>query len=475
MLFNSLDFLIFFPIVFLLYWFVFKKNLQAQNTLVLVASYVFYGWWDWRFLSLIIISSIADFLIGQQIEKQEKESKRKSWLLLSMTINLGLLLYFKYFNFFVDSFIESMDLLGLNLNWSLAKIILPVGISFYTFQTMSYTIDIYRRELKANKNIIEFFAFVSFFPQLVAGPIERASDLLPQFTVPRQFSYQKSVDGLRQILYGFFKKVVIADNIATQVDYIYANYETMSSLDLGLGAIFFTIQIYCDFSGYSDIAIGTAKLFGFELRMNFNFPLYSANMTEFWRRWHMSLSNWIKDYLFTPLAIYFRNYEKKGIALALALAFTINGFWHGAAWTFLVWGILHGAVLSFESLTKKRRKKIKKKINPKLYLHTSVLLTFAYWTFSLILFRANSMTQAWGYISRMFSFQDFSLFRVLFLAYLALVVVFVWIERLQRNKNHVLSIDHLPIWIRYGIYYFLILSVIFLGNHQNQSFIYFQF
>ncbi|MGB0870304.1 MAG: MBOAT family O-acyltransferase [Flavobacteriales bacterium] len=475
MLFNSLAFLAFFPIVFGLYWTVFKNSLKYQNILLLIASYVFYGWWDWRFLSLVIFSSGADYLIGRAIESQTEERKKKRFMLLSVALNLGFLMYFKYFNFFVDSFIEAMTSVGVDLNWSLAKIILPVGISFYTFQTLSYTIDIYRGNLKAANNPINFFAFVSFFPQLVAGPIERAADLLPQFSVKRKLSYQEGVNALRQILYGFFKKVVIADNIATQVDYIYQNYEVMSSVDLGLGAIFFTVQIYCDFSGYSDIAIGTAKLLGFELKPNFNFPFYSANMTEFWRKWHISLSSWIKDYLFTPLAIQFRNLEAKGVALAIGLAFTLNGFWHGAAWTFLVWGFIHGVVLSFESLTKKKRKKLKKKVNKKLYMQLSVVLTFVYWTLSLIMFRASSLDQGLGYFKRMLTFESFSVFRKLFLIYLIISIIFVFVERLQKHRNHVLEIDHLPKWMRFSVYYLLMFAIIYLGNHSNQSFIYFQF
>jgi D-alanyl-lipoteichoic acid acyltransferase DltB (MBOAT superfamily) len=475
MLFNSLAFLAFFPIVFGLYWTIFKNNLKYQNLLLLVASYVFYGWWDWRFLSLIIFSSAADFLIGKNIEKRDNQKAKKRLLMLSVFINLGLLIYFKYFNFFVDSFIDSMNAIGLQLNWTLAKIILPVGISFYTFQTLSYTIDVYRGNLKAENNPINFFAFVSFFPQLVAGPIERAADLLPQFSVKRKMSYEEGVHALRQILYGFFKKVVIADNIGTQVDFIYQNYETLSSLDLALGAFFFTIQIYCDFSGYSDIAIGTARLLGFELKANFNFPFYSANMTAWWRRWHISLSSWIKDYLFTPLAIYFRNLEGIGVAIAIGIAFTLNGFWHGAAWTYLVWGIIHGIVLSFESLTKKKRKKIKKKMNKKWYMNISVVLTFIYWTFSLIMFRATSLGQGAGFIKKLFSFESLTIFRKLFIFYLILSIVFIFVERLQRNKTQVLDIDHLPKWARISIYYSLILGIIYLGNHSNQSFIYFQF
>ena len=289
MLFNSIDFALFLPLVFILYWFVVGRNLKVQNLLIVIASYVFYGWWDWRFLSLIVFSSIVDYLVGTGLSKQENKTKRKLLLLTSIFVNIGFLGFFKYYNFFAESFADAFTLLGQTIEPNRLNIILPVGISFYTFQTLSYTIDVYKRKFQPTKDIIAFFAFVSFFPQLVAGPIERATNLLPQFYTKRNFEYSRAVDGMRQILWGLFKKTVIADNCAKFVNDIFTNYADYSGSTLLLGAIFFAIQIYGDFSGYSDIAIGTSRLFGFNIMRNFAFPYFSRDIAEFWRRWHISL------------------------------------------------------------------------------------------------------------------------------------------------------------------------------------------
>jgi len=301
MLFNSIDFAVFLPIVFILYWFVTNHNLKLQNFLITAASYLFYGWWDWRFLSLILFSTVVDFLIGLALLKQENESKRKALLWTSIVVNLGFLGYFKYFNFFLESFVSAFSFFGVPIEASSLNIVLPVGISFYTFQTMSYSIDVYRRKLEPTKDFIAFSAFVTFFPQLVAGPIERATHLLPQFYKSRTFDYTKAVDGMRQILWGLFKKVVIADGCAEYANLIFNNSADYSGSTLLIGAIFFSFQIYGDFSGYSDIAIGTSRLFGFDLMRNFNFPYFSRDIAEFWRRWHISLSTWFRDYLYIPL------------------------------------------------------------------------------------------------------------------------------------------------------------------------------
>lgn len=301
MLFNSIDFAIFLPIVFFLYWFVTSKNLKLQNILIVCASYLFYGWWDWRFLSLIIFSSVVDYFVGLQLKEQNNQFKRNLLLCVSIFINIGFLSLFKYFNFFLDNFINAFSLFGYKLEISTLKIVLPVGISFYTFQTLSYSIDVYRRKLEPTKDIIAFLAFVSFFPQLVAGPIERATDLLPQFYKKRNFDYQQSVNGLRQILWGLFKKVVIADNCARYSNIIFNNSEKYHGTTLLLGVFFFSFQIYGDFSGYSDIAIGTSGLFNIKLKRNFAFPYFSRDISEFWRRWHISLSSWFRDYVYIPL------------------------------------------------------------------------------------------------------------------------------------------------------------------------------
>jgi alginate O-acetyltransferase complex protein AlgI len=292
MLFNSIDFAIFVPIVFILYWFATNKNLNLQNFLIVASSYLFYGWWDWRFLSLILLSSLVDFFIGLALIHQENETKRKALMWTSILINLGFLGFFKYYNFFLDNFITAFSFFGSNIKANSLNIILPVGISFYTFQTLSYSIDVYKRKLEPTKDFIAFSAFVSFFPQLVAGPIERATHLLPQFYKKRTFDYSKAADGMLQILWGLFKKIVIADNCAEYANLIFNNSADSSGSTLVLGALFFTFQIYCDFSGYSDIAIGTSRLFGIDLMRNFNFPYFSRDIAEFWRRWHISLSTW---------------------------------------------------------------------------------------------------------------------------------------------------------------------------------------
>ena len=352
MLFNSLEFLLFLPIVFLLYWFVFKK-ITTQNILILVSSYVFYGWWDWRFLSLILISTLIDYTIGLQLRKTSNLQRRKLLLSFSLVFNLGMLGFFKYYNFFVDSWIEAWSNIGVTMHASSLNIILPVGISFYTFQTLSYTIDIYRKKLEPTKDFIAFASFVSFFPQLVAGPIERATNLLPQFYKKRTFNYDYAVSGMKLILWGLVKKVVIADSCAILVNKIFANYQDESGLALCMGAIYFAFQIYCDFSGYSDIAIGTSRLFGFKLMRNFNYPYFSRDIAEFWRRWHISLSTWFRDYLYIPLG---GSRGNKWFQLRNVFAiFLVSGFWHGANWTFIVWGGLNALFFIPLLLTNKNR------------------------------------------------------------------------------------------------------------------------
>lgn len=340
MLFNSLEFFIFLPTIFCLYWFVFQKNLGVQNLLLLISSYVFYGWWDWRFLSLILLSTFIDYFIGLKIHEGSDKKLNKLYLCVSILFNLGLLGFFKYFNFFIDSWIDFIGALGYEQKstWSL-NVILPIGISFYTFQTMSYSLDIYFRKLKPTRDFISFAAFVSFFPQLVAGPIERASNLLPQFYEKRIFNNNQATDGMRQILWGFFKKVVIADNCAIFSNIIFNSSSDLSGSALLIGSFFFAFQIYGDFSGYSDIAIGTSKLFGFELMANFKFPYFSRDIGEFWRRWHISLSTWFRDYLYISLGG-----SKGGKWLSIRnifIIFIISGFWHGANWTFIFWGALN--------------------------------------------------------------------------------------------------------------------------------------
>ena len=341
MLFNSFTFGIFLSLVFLIYWGGLRRSIRGQNLLLLAASYLFYGWWDWRFLSLIAISSAVDYAVGQGFARVQDKSSRR-WLLgVSLFVNLGMLAVFKYFNFFVETAVQLISTLGFSPNEFSLQIILPVGISFYTFQTLSYTIDVYHRKIEPTQDIIAFFAFVSFFPQLVAGPIERAADLLPQFLKPREFDSALARSGLRLILWGMFKKVVIADNLAPVVDRTFANFTILPTLSLLMGILFFAFQIYCDFSGYSEIAVGSARLIGFKLTQNFNYPYLSRNVGEFWRRWHITLSSWFRDYLYIPLGGS-RTSTRWRHLLNLIITFTLSGLWHGANWTFVSWGVLHG-------------------------------------------------------------------------------------------------------------------------------------
>ncbi len=480
MLFNSLDFAIFLPIVFILYWFVFNKNLRLQNFLLLVASYVFYGWWDWRFLSLILFSTIVDYLVGININK--KGSNRKLLLWVSLLVNLGFLGVFKYYNFFVDNFVQAFSFFGSDIKAGILNIILPVGISFYTFQTMSYSIDVYRRKLEPTKDFVAFAAFVSFFPQLVAGPIERATNLLPQFYKKRHFDYDKATDGMRQILWGLFKKIVIADNCAVFANQIFNNSSEMNGSTLVLGAIFFTFQIYGDFSGYSDIAIGTSRLFGFNLMQNFAFPYFSRDIAEFWRRWHISLSTWFRDYLYIPLGG-----SRGGTLMKVRntfIIFLVSGFWHGANWTFIVWGLLNAMYFLPLMLTNNNRNHLgvvaENRIFPSIKEFLSMILTFGLTVFAWIFFRAENLTHAFNYIGGIFSKSLFEIpqfeGKIHGVITIILVVIFMLVEWLNRENTHGLSFfSNIKIsFLKWGGY-ILILFFIVLFYGKTQGFIYFQF
>ncbi len=475
MLFNSLDFGIFLPLVFLLYWFVFNKNLRVQNLFLLIVSYVFYGWWDWRFLSLILFSSVLDFKVGQLLLNTDKHSRRKLLLGISIFVNLGFLGVFKYYNFFADSFVEAFQLFGKDIAVSSLQIILPVGISFYTFQTLSYTIDIYNRKMEPTRDWLSFFAFVSFFPQLVAGPIERASNLLPQFYKKRTFDYHSATDGCRQILWGFFKKMVIADNCATMANQIFDNYEDASGFSLLLGALYFTFQIYGDFSGYSDIAIGTSRLFGFNLMRNFAYPYFSRDIAEFWRRWHISLSTWFRDYLYIPLGG-----SRGGLKIKLKntlIIFVVSGFWHGANWTFIVWGFLNALYFLPVMLTNNNRNHMgivaEGKLFPSLHEFFKISTTFGLTIIAWIFFRSNTVTDAILYIKRMFTTYTYNGADV---AKTTLLFVFIMltVEWLQRDKQYGLEDLKIPKFTRHAVYYVIIACIFYFGGVQ-QTFIYFQF
>ncbi|HRD52473.1 MAG TPA: MBOAT family O-acyltransferase [Flavobacteriales bacterium] len=353
MLFNSLAFAFFLPVVFALYWWVFRER-RLQNGFLLLASWAFYAWWDWRFLGLLLFSTITDYLIGQRLHTCDEGRKRKAWLTLSIGINIGLLCAFKYLGFFVESAADLLRSMGMDPHVPVLRIALPVGISFYTFQTLSYTIDIYRKQYTPTRDPIAFAAFVAFFPQLVAGPIERARDLLPQFEDRRTFEPQLAADGLRQMLWGFFKKLAVADPLGNLADRVFSmDPHSTGGVMLFLGALCFAFQIYGDFSGYSDIAIGCARLFGFRLSRNFNYPYFSRSIGEFWRRWHMSLSGWLRDYVYMPLG---GARTKAGRLRNILITFGVSGLWHGANWTFIGWGLLHGAYYTPEVLAKRRER-----------------------------------------------------------------------------------------------------------------------
>ena len=478
MLFNSIDFAIFLPIVFILYWFVTNRNLKLQNFLIVAASYLFYGWWDWRFLSLILFSSLVDYFVGIGLLKQENLTKRKLLLWTSILVNLGFLGFFKYYNFFLDNFISAFSFFGTEIKANSLNIILPVGISFYTFQTMSYSIDVYKRKLEPTKDFIAFSAFVSFFPQLVAGPIERATHLLPQFYTKRTFDYSKAVDGMRQILWGLFKKIVIADNCAEYANLIFNNSADYSGSTLVLGAIFFTFQIYGDFSGYSEIAIGTSRLFGFDLMRNFNFPYFSRDLAEFWRRWHISLSTWFRDYLYIPLGG-----SKGGTWIKIKntfIIFIVSGFWHGANWTFIVWGFLNALYIMPSIIFNTNRNNLeivaKGKYFPNLKDLLSIGITFCLTVFAWIFFRAENLSHAMNYISEILSPSIFTLPEIVPKTVILLVSVFVLIEWQGREGQY--AISKLGVnWykpFRWALY-FTFLFYIFYYSGKEQQFIYFQF
>jgi alginate O-acetyltransferase complex protein AlgI len=479
MLFNSLDFAIFLPIVFILYWFVTKKSLKSQNILLLIASYFFYACWDWRFLFLLIFSTLLDYFTGLKMGDARNLKVKKFWFWLSISINLGFLGVFKYYNFFVTSFADSVSHIGLKVDPWLLNIILPVGISFYTFHGLSYVIDIYRNRIKAERNFVDYAVFVSFFPLLVAGPIERATHLLPQIKSARHFDYSKAMDGLRQIMWGLFKKIVIADNCAEYANLIFNNSDQYSGSTLVLGAVLFAFQIYGDFSGYSDIALGTARLFGIELLRNFAFPYFSRDIAEFWRRWHISLSTWFRDYLYIPLGG-----SKGGIWSKVRntfIIFIVSGFWHGANWTFIIWGALNALYFMPLLLTSTNRNNLhivaEGQLFPTIKEFFMMLSTFGLTVLAWIFFRAENISHATDYIISIFTIDFFS-FPVIFpFKVLVLLVIFIILEWLGRE--HQFAIQKFYSKNRYFNFFIatvLLLSIYIFGNLESKyDFIYFQF
>ncbi len=484
MLFNSIDFAVFLPLVFSIYWILGTKNIRYQNLLIVISSYVFYGWWDWRFLSLIAFSTLVDFSIGRLLERNNESRKRKMLLSISILVNLGFLGFFKYYNFFLDNFVAAFSFFGTEVSPNSLEIVLPVGISFYTFQTLSYTIDVYRKKIKATHDIVVFSAYVSFFPQLVAGPIERASQLLPQFSNERHFDYHNAVLGLRQMLWGFFKKMVVADNCARFANEIFNNSQDLNGSALALGSLFFAFQIYGDFSGYSDIAIGTARLFGIKLMRNFAFPYFSRDIAEFWRRWHICLSTWFRDYLYIPLGG-----SRGGTSMKIRntfIIFVISGLWHGANWTFIVWGALNALFFLPLLLAKKNRSNMDivafDKHLPSFKEFISIAATFALTLFAWIFFRADNLAHAIQYVNGVFSFSFFEVpdigmnkkfFQTIF--FIGILVVTEWFYRGHEFpfdfQNDRIKVSRPVRYLLYAV--IVIVIVVFKGGQQE--FIYFQF
>lgn len=475
--FNSFEYLIFLPVVFLLYWFLFR-TVRWRNLFLVAASYVFYGWWDWRFLGLIIFSTLTGYVSGLMIGAANnggRSAKAKIWLWLCVGINLGILFLFKYFDFFVQSFRRLLGVFAYNADWVTLNLVLPIGISFYTFQVLSYVIDVYRGDMKPTRDAGAFFAYISFFPQLVAGPIERATNLIPQFLRRREFRYDEGVEGLRMILWGLFKKMVVADNCAVGATYIFGHYEEVGALNLWVGMILFAFQIYGDFSGYSDIAVGSARLFGIRLMQNFRTPYFSRNMTEFWRRWHISLSQWFRDYIYIPLGG--SRCSSAKTARNLLTIFLVSGLWHGAQFTFVAWGAAHALCVIPESLWRKRYKKRARRDTAALRDSGAMVFTFLIVALIFIFFRASYFSQAIDYIRLMFcDFRSVPLdvSRITFV-WIAVMIVIEWITR---DRKYGIDFPYKGLWrsrVFRWLFYLLLTVVILVFFGERQQFVYFQF
>lgn len=477
MLFNSFEFLFFFPFVFVVYWFVLNRNLKLQNAFLLIVSYIFYGWWDWRFVFLLILSTLIDYSFGLIIERT---TKKKLYLWLSIINNLAILGFFKYYNFFADSVADGLAYFGFHPDIYLLNIVLPVGISFYTFHGMSYVIDIYNGKSKPITDFVSYAVFVCFFPLLVAGPIERAHHLLPQVLKPRKFLWADAKEGVRLIIWGFFKKIVIADNLGLYVSDAFNNYQSASSVELVLGVVFFAFQIYCDFSGYSDIALGTARLLGFELMINFKTPYFARDIAEFWRRWHISLTTWFRDYLYIPLGG-----SKGGRGQAIRntfIIFIVSGFWHGANWTFIVWGALNAIYFVPLLLSAKNRSNLDTvasnsslpTLKEFLQMATTFILICSTWVF----FRAATVGDAIGYfkgiaVNKLLPAPGY--FNIDLVTLVGLLLAFIAAEWTTRMKSVAVMDSVKNRYVRYAIYYILVLAVFLFGSFREAEFIYFQF
>ena len=485
MLFNSIQFLFFFPVVMILYFII---PFKIRWILLLIASYYFYMCWKVDYIVLIIISTLIDYICSNQMAKLKFKKNRKKWLLISIFSNLGILFGFKYFNFFSENIQTLFNQYNIFYDIPFFNVLLPVGISFYTFQTLSYSIDVYNGKTTAQKHLGVFAVYVSFFPQLVAGPIERSNHLLPQFFKEHKFSYNRVKSGLQKMLWGFFKKIVIADNLAILVDGVYNNLDSYTGITLIVATIFFTFQIYCDFSGYSDIAIGTARVMGFELRENFKRPYFSKSIQEFWQRWHITLSSWFKDYLYIPLGG--NRVVKWKWYYNIIITFLLSGLWHGANWTFIIWGALHGLYLIFAITLNYPKKYFSQKISrysPKLDTTIDVVMTFLLVAFAWIFFRANNLDDAIYVIKNMFAnlnefnnigaqFRGIGIYTNDIIKYFLLILFLIGYSTYERTDDVWKQLQLKPSWIRWTIYYIMIYGILFLAPHSTiNNFIYFQF
>jgi alginate O-acetyltransferase complex protein AlgI len=490
MLFNSFEFALYLPVVFLIYWFLVNKNLRNQNIFLLIASYFFYGWWDWRFLFLLFSISLFNYIVGIRIGSSGPGKRSKIWLITGLIINLGVLGVFKYFNFFIDSFIDLVSLVGYDLPRSTTSIVLPMGISFYVFLSLSYILDIYRKNLEPDKRIIEVLLSLSFFPIILAGPIQRPASLLPQIHKAREFNYGRASNGLRQILWGLFVKIAVADNLAPYTDDIFQNFSDYSGSTLLLGAIFYSLQIYADFSGYSNIAIGVASLFGFNLMRNFNYPYFSRDITEFWKKWHISLTTWFRDYLFLPVSfavswrikterVFYIKTDLFIYIVASLVTWFLTGLWHGANYTFIVWGMIHGFFLIIYQWQKKPRKRMLKTTgikNDNMVLRsTETVVTLLIVLFSWIIFRSETVGQSIEYMGGIFSFSLFSVPQVFPVTEILIALFLVIAEYAQRQKEHALQIEKIQSRPLRWVIYLGVAFIIILFGGNSQQFIYFQF
>jgi alginate O-acetyltransferase complex protein AlgI len=476
MVFNSYTFVVFFTVFFILYWFVFSRNLKLQNLFILAGSYVFYGWWDWRFLSLLIGSSLLNYLLGFYIYKTNNQKTKNLLMYVGTFAGIGSLLYFKYTNFFITSFIAAFAKFNINLNIHTISIVLPLGISFYTFRTLTYIFDIHKGKMKPTSDWVVFFSFVAFFPCLLSGPIDKAKTLIPQLEKPRELEYNEAASAMRQILWGLFKKIVIADNLAQFTNEVFDHYQSHSGSTLLTAPFYYAIQIYADFSGYSDMAIGIARLLGFKVTKNFNFPFFTQNIAEYWRAWHISLTSWLTEYVFTPLSIAFRDYGKMGIIMAIIINFALIGMWHGASWSYVLFGLLHGCY--YIPLIVKGTLNKKKKINPDKRLPSlaefaNMLKTFVLVSIAFILFRSADVI---GYLSKICSRSLFTVPEIISKIIIIVVIAFMAIEWLGRDQDF--AIEKLgrkwPKFYRWAFYYFMAFFI-FIFARSDQTFIYFQF